>query len=192
MEEGQLPNSYDSSFRIVEAIVPHLEQAKKNNLWQFQEKPNLESLMSVFFNQIDKVHKDVIDIQAALPIDYTEFEQGAYGAFLDLLGKEIGRGRRDTESDDLLYKEYLFAQVLENTTQGTLDEFLTIAAKKIRSEIYYKKVYATEIYPAQVTATVAGIDNILELGEYAGIDNLLPAGVKTKINVFHESYQLPF
>lgn len=184
-----IPPTYDSPYSIVQSIVPHAEQAKKNNLWQFKDASNIALLLELLLNPIDDVHRDILAIQSSLGIE--NGTSGAKGNMLDLIGKGLGISRQIDQEDEV-FKELIFAQVLENSNHGTLDEVLIVISKKLQKEVEDRVVYLTEVFPAHVTVTVQEVDNIEALGGAAGIDTLLPAGVGTSVNVFNEEDTLPF
>jgi hypothetical protein len=161
---------------------------KFSSYWQLVDNDQLSDSASDndLTAQGTPTFSDTVDIDTLLLV-----KQGAYGTALDTVGNSLGRARLAGQGD-LEYKEDIYSQILENTTQGTLDEFLLITASKMGVDVASKTLYATEVFPAQVHATVAGKDNVDILGGTTGIDVLLPAGVGSKINVFPDDGSIPF
>jgi nitrogen regulatory protein PII len=174
-----IPESFDSDYSIIQVLISHIEQAQKNNLRQFKNCPNINDLLTILIGPLNKVQKDVLDLQK-----YMSLENG-YGHYLDVLGKILGRGRQEEQSDKD-YKHFLYTQILKNTNQTTINEVINILAKTLQADVQDNKVFTTEIFPAKVITTVESVDNILKLGGSKGIDSLLPAGVGLDINVFPE------
>lgn len=105
-----------------------------------------------------------------------------------MLGRTLGRGRSEGESDTD-YKTQLYVQILKNTNQGTISEVLTVLAKAIGTEVLDNSIFVTEIYPASVDVVVESVPNIIQLGGHKGIDSVLPAGVGTNVKVFEPGCQ---
>ena len=61
-----LPTSYDSRYTIMTELISHIEQAKRNNLWQFRERENIEKMIKVLLTPLDTINSDVISLQSAL------------------------------------------------------------------------------------------------------------------------------
>lgn len=158
------------------------------NYWQMSEFDVLND--SVADNYLISTGVLAFTDQVALDT-LTLLKRGAYGDILDLFGAEVGI-KRTAGQGDLIYKDLIHAQVLENSNQGTIDEFLIIMAAKLRREVKDKVAFATEVFPAQIHATVAGVRNVLKLGEIKGVSALTAAGVGSAVNVFPDTGCLPF
>lgn len=153
----------------------HEEIALENLVAQFTCKPNIEKLLKIPMQELEKVGVDVRDLQTSISIETAE------GVRLDQIGKLLGRNRSLAQSDTD-YRVDLITQTLINQCHGTQREILCILQREIDSDLV-KDVQVEDHLYAHVTAYVRDVEKAKEFGGPKFVDSLCGAGIGSDIYV---------
>jgi len=102
----------------IEKITDYKERALDRLLLQFKDKPNFESILTIFSEQIQELETIFCQL-----IEQRNLNT-ATGQTLDLMGTIVGQDRLGF--DDTFYQSLLKAKVGENTSEGDIDKIITI------------------------------------------------------------------
>lgn len=172
-----IPKSYKSPYFIIDAEVSHEDQAKENNIWQFKGQENIEKLIEVLLGPLQDVQRDILITQKGLSI-----EQGT-DWLLDLVAKSL-QVYRGVDQDDESFRRAIVQKILEDSSQGTINDVLAAFEKFVDEGVYISLI---EAHPASAIIQVPLESLDITQNPLTVLDNSLSAGVSGHIHVHDET-----
>lgn len=168
-----IPKSYKSPYFIIDSEVSHENQAKENNIWQFNGQENIEKLIEVLLGPLQDAQGDILITQKGLSI-----EQGT-GWLLDLAAKSL-QAYRGVGQDDESFRRSIVQKILEDSSQGTVNDVLASFEKFVDEGVLISLVDA---HPASalIQVPLESLDTAQD--PLVVFNNLLSAGVSGHVHV---------
>ena len=124
---------------MIEEIEDHEELARDNLIAQFQQKPDLESLLNSYVGQIQALEGVFFDL-----IDERTLDTAA-GAQLDGLGQVVGEDRQSRTDDD--YRLAIRSRIIVNNSNGTVEDINQLGRSLLGAAFSFQ---VSEIFPAAI------------------------------------------
>lgn len=102
----------------IELVSDRVQRAKNLLLAQFKESPNINSLVEVFVEEVQKLEVSINELQIVRTLE------GAYGSWLDEIGRRNKVARGNFMDDD--YRTAIKIAMVKKTASSTIDNILRI------------------------------------------------------------------
>ncbi len=168
-----IPNSTDTPYFIIDREIDHSSQARDSNIWQFKKQENIEKMIEVLLGQLQVIVSDTLTTQKGLSIEF------GTGWLLDLAGKSLQVYRGTGQSDED-FKESIVQRILEDSSQGTMNDVLAVTTFFVQDLTYSSVVEAT---PATVVLQVPFDTLDLSQEPKERLKRVVSAGVGSEIHV---------
>lgn len=153
---------------MITQITDHDAQAKKRLITQYQDSENIKKILTVYTAQIQEIEDELFKL-----INDREIDTAA-GYQLDQLGTILNEPRFGLNDDN--YRLLLKAKIAENTSEGTIEDVISIFRMLLRpDEIVYNEIHPAgfELTAVGSTMPIASIDRLrtaIERAKVAGVD----------------------
>lgn len=103
---------------MLSEITDYVARARARVLQQYREKPSLMALIGEMAATVQEIETALFDV-----IEQTTIGTST-GAWLDRLGALVGEERGGV--GDVLYRRYILSRVQANTSEGTLEDIISV------------------------------------------------------------------
>ena len=155
----------------------HVAEALANLIAQFEDKPNIIKLISIYVAQLQELEDAFSDLLTETTIENAE------GLHLDNIGQIVGEPR--SGRSDVQYRTAIRARIGLNTSEGTIEDVIDLATAVSGAPV---AVQIQEIFPAGFLLNIldpidpAQVDidrmaSFIASGRAGGVRGLLTFGV---------------